>query len=196
MALIRQIWTLTTKTLLIAFARHAPSTIFRAFILPVVFIIFITYAKNLFIPPSVFGIGDATPVRSLTNAIDAATGGRNTIAFVHNGFQGGEISQVIDAVANPVRANGKNVQILEQEADLLNVCRTTLRGVSTCYGAAVFYSSPTEGPGGRWNYTLRADAALGIVIKVDKTNNDAEIYPIPLQHAVDFAIASTNNTVD
>jgi ATP-binding cassette subfamily A (ABC1) protein 3 len=38
---------------------------------------FITYAKNFFVPPSGFGIGDPTPIRSFPNALNAAGGGRD-----------------------------------------------------------------------------------------------------------------------
>jgi ABC-type multidrug transport system ATPase subunit len=65
--------------------------------------------------------------------------------------------------------------------------------VTNCFGAAVFYSSPTEG--GIWNYTLRGDAALGLTtINVNVHSNDAEIYMLPLQHAIDAAIASVNSS--
>lgn len=118
------------------------------------------------------------------------------MVFINNGFTGGDIEAVIDTVAAEVRAAGKIAKVLSQETDLLTVCRSTLRGVSTCYGAAVFYGSPTEGPGGMWNYSLRADGGLGIKIDITNAENDVEIYPLPLQHAIDFSIASHNNTVD
>jgi ABC-type lipoprotein export system ATPase subunit len=55
------------------------------------------------------------------------------------------------------------------------------------------YSSPKEG--GIWNYTLRADAALGLsTVNVGVDTNDAEIFILPLQHAIDAAIASVNST--
>ena len=70
-------------------------------------------------------------------------------------------------------------------------------GVSPCIVAAVFFSSPNEGPDGRWNYTIKADGSLGgFRIRTTDTDNDAEIYTIPFQHAVDWAIASLNETVD
>ena len=47
-----------------------------------------------------------------------------------------------------------------------------------------------------WNYTIRADGALGTKIVVGSDDNDQEIYPIPMQHAIDFAIASLNSTID
>ena len=157
---------------------------------------FLSYARNLFIPPSIYGIGESIAVRSTTNDFNAIGGGRTTLAFVNNGFTGGDISNVIDQVAGPARLDGKDVIILTQEEDLLSTCRNSLRGASFCIAGVVFYSSPSEGPGGKWNYTLRADGALGEKIVVTSTSNDQEIYVLPLQHAIDFAIASTNSTVD
>lgn len=89
-------------------------------------------------------------------------------------------------------ASGKDVQILRDEVDLLDICRSSLQGASSCIAGLVFYSSPTEGPGGIWNYTLRADGALGSKIDVKSAGNDQDIYVLPLQHAVDAAIASHN----
>ena len=194
MALSRQVWTLTRKNILINLYRHAFSTIFRAFVLPIAFMIFLSYARNLFIPPSNYGIGSSTPIRTLQQGLDAATGGRNTIVFLNNGFAGGDIDRVIDAVS--AQTKEKIIRKLSTDADLLDVCRSSLRGATTCYGAVDFQSSPTEGPGGYWNYTLRADGALGEKIVVNKNNNDVEVYLLPLQRAVDFAIAGLNTTID
>lgn len=135
-------------------------------------------------------------MRSLANALNAAGGGRNTVAFVNNGFIGGDIEAVIDSVAATVRSQGKIAQILSKEEELLTVCRSSLRGVSACFGAAVFYGSPSEGPWAMWNYSLRADGGLGSKIDTTNADNDVEVYPIPLQHAIDFSIASHNNTVN
>jgi ATP-binding cassette subfamily A (ABC1) protein 3 len=194
MALWGQIWTLTRKNLLINLNRHAFSTIIRAFILPVAFMIFLSYARNLFIPPSNYGIGSSHPIRTLQQGLDAASGGRNTLAFVNNGMTGGDIDRVIDIVS--ATANGIEVQKLTTQAELLDVCKSSLRGATRCYGAVDFLSSPSEGTGGYWNYTLRADGSFGTKIDVNKDTNDAEIYLLPLQRAVDYAIASINTTID
>ena len=196
MLFLRQTWTLVQKNILIVLVRHAFSTPLRCFFLPVIFTIFLAYSRNLFIPPSKYGIGHATPVRPLVDSLHAVGGGRNRVAFVNNGFTGGDIERVINTVADEVRAGGKAVEILPQEQDLLSSCRNSLRGYSSCIGAAIFYASPSEGPGGIWNYSLRADGGLGFKIDTTKSNNDVEIYPIPLQHAIDFAIASSNQTID
>ena len=196
MLFLRQTWTLTVKNITIVLFRHAFSTPLRCFFLPVIFIGFLAYARNLFIPPSHYGIAPATPVRSLGDAFRADAAGRDTVAFVHNGFLGGDIEHVINDLAGTVRGEGKKVQVLAQEEELLTVCRNSLRGLSSCFGAAVFYASPNEGPGNIWNYSLRGDGGLGIKIDVTNSRNDIEVYPIPLQHAIDFAILSHNSTVN
>lgn len=115
---------------------------------------------------------------------------------MNNGFEGGDIELVIDKLSEPVRASGKKVQVLSTPEELRDICRNTLLGVSTCVGAAVFYSSPDEGDGGVWNYSIRADGSLGTTIDVTKDNNDPQLYSLPIQHAVDFAIASINGTIN
>ncbi|KAJ5317694.1 hypothetical protein N7508_002202 [Penicillium antarcticum] len=193
---LRQVWTLTVKNLLITFVRPSATTTLRALVLPVVFIAIISYARNFFVPPSIYGIGDPTPVRSLTSALESVSGGRDKLVFVDNGFTGGDIQRVIDQVAEPARQNGDQVVALTSESDLRETCRTTLRGTSSCIAAAVFYSSPNEGPGGTWNYSIRADGSLGDRINTEKNTNAQEIYLLPLQHSIDRAIIQSDSSVD
>lgn len=164
----------------------------------------ISYAKNFFVPPSTYGIGIATPIRSLPAALAASTGNHDKVVFVHNGLTGGAIESVINTVSAEITSvPGKTVQVVADPLDLLTACPSSLRGATTCYGAIVFHSSPSEGDGGVWNYTLRADGAFGERIFVDTTTNDVELYILPLQRAVDAAIgtvsgatASNATTVD
>ena len=195
MALLQQSWTLTRKNILIAAGRHAFPTSIRAFILPIAFMVFLSYARNLFVPPSNFGIGSPNPIRTLAEGLGGSSGGHNILAFVNSGFSGGDIDRVIDKVASSAEGKVELVR-LSNETALLDSCKSSLRGSSHCYGAVVFRSSPTEGPGGLWNYTLRADGALGEKIDVGKTTNDVQIYLLPLQRAVDYAIAGLNTTID
>jgi ATP-binding cassette subfamily A (ABC1) protein 3 len=153
---------------------------------------FITYAKNFFIPPSQFGIGNPTPIRSFPNALAAATGGRDKVVFVNNGHTGGDIENVIGQLSNQVRDAGLQPITIDNEVELLTTCSSSLRGASTCFGAASFYSSPSEGGGQAWNYTLRADGVLGTQIYVDQDDNDVQIYILPFQRAIDETIVSLN----
>ncbi|KAL6251834.1 hypothetical protein RBB50_002044 [Rhinocladiella similis] len=186
---LRQIWTLTLKNLLVAFVRRWLTTTIRAFLLPCIFVGFLSYARFLFIPPSVYGIGDPNSVGSLPQALDLVTGGRDKLVFVNNGFSGGAIESVIDRVVNDAGSFGGKVEILSQEEELLTTCRNSIRGTSTCIAGAVFFSSPSEGEAGRWNYSIRADGGLQNKIVTDSSKNDVEIYLLPLQHAIDRAIS-------
>ncbi|KAK4550632.1 hypothetical protein LTR36_000211 [Oleoguttula mirabilis] len=194
MAFFRQTWTLCEKTLRIVFIRHLLGTLIRALIAPVIFMFIISYAKNFFVPPSDFGIGSPVAIRSLGDAVSSAAGRRDTVVFVNNGHVGGDISSVIEQVRQPIEAQGKVVQVLDSDIGLLTTCRSSIRGVSPCFAAVDFHSSPTEGAGGVWNYTMRADGSFGGRIFVNTHSNDAEIYVLPLQHAIDSVIASLNGT--
>ncbi|KAI0133616.1 ABC transporter [Xylariales sp. AK1849] len=191
MAFLRQTWTLTAKNLKIILIRHSFATVIRAFVLPIVLGAFLTFARNLLASPAVYGIGDPRAIRSIRDALPVASrSGRETVAFVNSGHSGGDIDRVIDSVADMVTDAGRTATRLSTVTELRNVCRSSLRGVSTCYGAVVFNASPSEGSGGIWNYTLRADGALGVKIDATKDNNDGEIYTLPLQRAVDSTIAN------
>lgn len=190
MALLRQTWTLTVKNWRII-SRHSIAAIFIAFILPIALTTFFSFAKNLFVPPAVYGVSDPRQIRSLPDALDAAAStGRQTVVFLNNGLIGGDIDKVIDTLTQSVESVGRKALRRSSTADLGTDCRSNLRGVSRCYGAVVFHSSPAEGTGNYWNYTLRSDGALrSMVVDVDSDRNDAQIYLLPLQRAVDAAIA-------
>ncbi|KAI1846046.1 hypothetical protein JX265_000970 [Neoarthrinium moseri] len=195
MAFIRQTWTLTAKNLKIVLFRHSLATVVRAFVLPIVLGALLSFARNLLATPAVFGIGDPHPVRSLASALDVATQtGREKVVFINSGHSGGDIDRVIDSLARVVTDAGKTATRLSSVTQLRTECRTTLRSVTTCYGAVVFNASPDEGSGGIWNYTLRADGSLGAKIDTTKDTNDAEIFTLPLQRAVDATIANLNST--
>ncbi|KAF8472700.1 ABC transporter [Kalaharituber pfeilii] len=188
--LFRQTWALTKKTLLIAAIRFGFSTCIRAFVMPVIFIAFLAYARNLFQPPADYGIGTPAEIKRLVDEI----GGRRLI-LIRNGL-GGDVQEVIDGITKPVIVAGKDVRVLENDNDLSTVCKQSLRGASDCYAVAVFVSSPenpnpevVEGNNAIWNYTLRADGSLGRVISVENHRNDIQERLFPLQHAIDFTIA-------
>ncbi|OAQ66044.2 ABC transporter [Pochonia chlamydosporia 170] len=189
MDLLRQTNTLTKKTLRIILLRHFTSTIYSAFVLPVIASLYLGLGQKFNNPNNKFGIGTPQDIFSLGDALAKAQGGRDTVAFVNTGHSGGEIDRVIVSLSKTVTDAGKNATKISNEDDLGYVCKSTIRGTSNCYGAVVFYSSPNEGSGGIWNYTLRADAGLGLYFRNDHDDNDPEVYTLPLQHAVDAAIA-------
>jgi ATP-binding cassette, subfamily A (ABC1), member 3 len=195
MDFVRQTWTLTAKNLKIILIRHSTATVIRAFVLPIILAAFLSFARFIFVPPSKYGISDPHAVRSLQDGLrEASSAGRYKVAFVNNGLAGGDIDRVIDVLVDTVSSVDKEAIRLTELRDLTSTCRSTLRGNSACYGAVVFNSSPREGTGGVWNYTLRADGALGSRIFTDQDDNDAQVYTLPLQRAVDSAIASLDRS--
>ncbi|KJK91928.1 hypothetical protein H633G_04253 [Metarhizium anisopliae BRIP 53284] len=192
MDVYRQTNTLTKKTLKIILTRHSTSTIYSALVLPIIASLYLGLGQKFNNPNDQFGIGTPQNILSLGEALSKAQGGRDTVAFVNTGHAGGEIDRVIGSLSKAVGDAGKNATKISNQDDLGYVCKSTIRGTSNCYGAVVFHSSPDEGSGGIWNYTLRADAGLGLYFRNDHDDNDPEVYTLPLQHAVDAAIAGSS----
>ncbi|PWW78500.1 P-loop containing nucleoside triphosphate hydrolase protein [Tuber magnatum] len=184
----RQTWALWKKNVRIVLLRHPVATIFRAALLPIFFISIISYARNLFVPPATFGIGTPAHVKELQRELLAHSDKR--LAFVHNNL-GSEVRGLIDGIANPLIAAGIEVVILAKNEDLRVECKQTLRGSSPCFSAAVFHDSPANSDNGVWNYTLRADTSMrGVRINVENHDNGVQTYLMPLQFAIDRAIAN------
>jgi ATP-binding cassette subfamily A (ABC1) protein 3 len=171
MGFFAQTWTLTKKNLLIVLGRHWFTTTVRAFLAPIIFFFIISYCKNFFVPPSDFGVGSPTTLRTFEEALNAGTSGRKTVAFVANN-QASEVTDLINQLSDTVRASGKTPVTLTNEVELLETCRSSIRGVSGCFAALSFHGSPSNG--GVWNYTIRTDGALGgtYVCETSETSPD------------------------
>ncbi|KAL1842672.1 hypothetical protein VTJ49DRAFT_4583 [Mycothermus thermophilus] len=193
--LLGQTWTLTLKNWLITLGRHPLATIIRAFLLPLVLTAWISFSRNLFVPSARYGISPPRPIRSFADGLAASSGsGRDQVVFVNGGFRGGEIERVIGELSTVAEGAGKNVTVVEREDEVMRVCRTSLRGVTPCFAAVVFRGSPTEGEGGMWNYTIRADAVLGVGrVDAESDANDGQVYLLPLQHEIDSIISRTRD---
>lgn len=192
MTFLRKTGTLVRKNLTLSFSRHWATAITVAFIAPVIFMFFIAYAKNFFIPPSDYGVGTANPLLSLADAVAYAGNSRRPkVAFVTNGL-GQEVQQIIDDVAPVFKAGEITPEILDNDDDILVTCPSTVRGTTPCFAAVSFQGCPSVN--GSWTYNIRADGAFETNIYVDRTNNPAQIYILPLQFAIDNAIARTNGT--
>ncbi|KAL2873688.1 hypothetical protein SGCOL_011172 [Colletotrichum sp. CLE4] len=193
-ALWRQVGILSTKNFIIMLARHPVSTIYTAILLPIILTVYLGIGKNLNSPSNNFGIADPRPIRSLAEGLAASDGSRDTVVLVNSGLSGGDVDRAITAISSQVSAAGKNATTITNPSDLGSICRSSFRATTSCYGAVIFHASPTEGDGGLWNYTLRGDGAFGSSFKVKNDDSDVQVYTLPLQHAVDSAIASVNST--
>lgn len=175
--------------------RHPTICIFIAFAVPIILSAFFSFAKNLFVPPAEFGFGDTRPIRSLSDAFSTGlNSGRDKFMLVNGGHTGGDIERVLDQLETNIGRANSDMEVirLEDEKDIAGSCRSSLRGVTTCFGAVVMRSSPDEGSGGFWNYTIRTDAAFAgspFEIEVDSAGNPQQVYLIPVQKAVDTIIA-------
>ncbi|CAI6329350.1 unnamed protein product [Periconia digitata] len=199
--LLRQTNALIRKNLLILCIRRAPSTFFRAIVIPVVIVFIVAYSKAFFASPQKWGVSSSHHVRSFQDSL-SQTVGRDIVGFVDNGMKGGDVSAVIEGLSQQIRSGGKTPQLFDDAQSLSRACASDLSGVSNCYGAIVFLSSLQQGSNesekGAWNYTLRGESDnYGSFADVTKDSNAVELYLMPLQRAVDqeiIAHAGTNAT--
>ncbi|KAK1963191.1 ABC transporter [Colletotrichum sublineola] len=150
--------------------------------------------QNLNSPQNDYGVAEPRPIRSLQDGLSAAGASRNAVVFVNNGLSGGAIDRVIESLSEEVTRAGKNPTTIDKPSEISRICRSSFRANTSCYGAVIFHSSPNEGEGGIWNYTLRGDGAFGSSFKVNKDDNDVQVYTLPLQRAVDSVIVRINST--
>ncbi|KAK2008885.1 ABC transporter [Colletotrichum eremochloae] len=192
-AMLRQVGTLATKNFIILIARHPASTIYTALLLPIILTVYLGIGKNLNSPQNDYGVAEPRPIRSLQDGLSAAGASRNVVVFVNNGLSGGAIDRVIESLSEEVTRAGKNPTTIDKPSEISRICRSSFRATTSCYGAVIFHSSPNEGEGGIWNYTLRGDGAFGSSFKVNNDDNDVQVYTLPLQRAVNSVIVRTNS---
>ncbi|KAK7416540.1 hypothetical protein QQX98_005144 [Neonectria punicea] len=193
-ALWQQTNTLANKNFTLIYSRHFNTTLYAAFLLPIIWTIYLGIFQNIGNQASEFGDTEPRVIRSLKEGLDAADSARDTVVFVDNGFTDGDIERVIRSLSDGVNDAGRTVSRKSNPDDMPSICRSSFMGSTNCYGAVVFHSSPDEGDGGIWNYTLRADFGLAGGFKYKDDDNDAQVYTLPLQLAVDSAIARLNST--
>jgi ATP-binding cassette subfamily A (ABC1) protein 3 len=104
----------------------------------------------------------------------------------------GDVSDVIDALSKTIRDAGKTPKLYNSPQELSQDCVSNgLDDGPKCFGAVMFLSSPEQGTDlsrkGTWNYTIRGDPSGGFT-DVTRDQNNAEIYTVPLQRAVDAEI--------
>ena len=195
-ALWSQTNTLMNKNFTIMLSRHFVSTLYTALMLPVLFSLYLGILRQVGGPQDEYGIGEPRAVRDLSDALGAADSSRDTVVLINNGHSGGDIDDVLDILAKQVSDAGRNATKVASEDELGFICKASYQGASNCFGAVSFHSSPDEGSGSGWNYTLRGDRALGSGFKVNEKDNDPQVYTLPLQRAVDRAIARVSSGGD
>lgn len=156
----------------------------------------ISYVRNFFLPPSSYGIGNPRPIRDLAGDVfsSGSVQGRSRVIFINQGHRGGQIEELIGFLSRPLEEAGADVRVLSSNDELNTACRSSLWGTSNCYGAVSFRSSPTEGQGGIWSYTVTVDFSLGFQVFVEESDSAAQVFSLPLVHAIDSGIAALSDT--
>ena len=184
-----QVWTLTKKDLLLVGRRRWFTTLGRALILPILFTFVVAYVKVWVSTTGHYGIGTPSEVMDLPEAFNYAGSTRNRFVLINRVGDANDVQQVINELASTFRDANKDVHIVRHTSALFDLCPSSSRGVSPCYGAVEFHSSPDQGD--IWRYTLFQDGAIGQSIDVLSVTNPIQVYTLPLQHAVDVAISRT-----
>ncbi|RCI16269.1 hypothetical protein L249_2631, partial [Ophiocordyceps polyrhachis-furcata BCC 54312] len=194
--MVRQIWTLMHKNIRCLVRQHWLITLFVAFIIPVGLSVLFTSVKLHFLPPAVHGIGISRPIKSLRDAMNIAHGSGHDRLMLVDGPGGlnnyNNMSRIVHLIEQETKSYRSPVQTIRisDENDLEAYCRGTLRGMTRCFGAVIMRDAP---PTGRWRYTIKTDAVAamaGVKIDVFNDRNFEQVYLLPLQRAVDRAIAS------
>ena len=194
----RAVRVLIAKNLRYLFLRRFLLVLITAFIVPITVLTVISYGRTFFIPSATKGVGSAHSIKTLSEAFDIGSStGRDRLYLVNNLHNDGEIDRLFDRFEDAAAVPGSPVRIIRvpDEYVLARECESSSRGVTGCFGAVVMHSSPSEGNGGLWNYSIQADAALTDVYEssVDRTNNVPQVYFFPLQQALDSLIATIDD---
>lgn len=188
---------LMIKNLRILFLRRFLVVFIAAFVIPITVGTILSFGEKLFSRTSVQGTSKPHEVKTLSQAFDtASSSGRDRLFLINNGHAGGDIDRVFDRFETAVSDTGADMSVirLDNDGSLITECESSSRGVTTCFGAIAMSSSPDEGSDGVWNYTIQADASIaGASASVDKTDNPAQVYLLPVQRALDSIIATLEN---
>ena len=171
------------------------------FILPIALCTFFCFATYIVFPPGTFGVGSPRPVKTLGQAFDVARdSGRDKIVLINSsGHTDGDIEQVLDRIASFVTAQNRGIRVIQagHESAIAIECPSNPRGATGCFGAIEMQSSPNEGTGGIWNYTIHTDAVLAnspLTFNIDSTTNPEEVYLLPIQRVINTIIVELNST--
>ncbi|PWZ02442.1 hypothetical protein BCV70DRAFT_145 [Testicularia cyperi] len=186
-------WRALTKKNWLVLRSYWLVNLIRCLFVPVIYYVFLGYAKNLFNTTNDLGLGEAVPVRSLSSVIgsrpiywldsrsDSSSGSSTASRF--------SPEQIIDIVtAGLATAQRSLVRRVSDNEELGRACPQAFNGLSSCFGAVEFTEIAASGSVA---YTIRLDPGLNRV-RVSTNTGDAELRTFPLQWAVDSAIFQLN----
>ena len=117
--LVSQTRALTEKNLCIAVVKHLISTLLRAVLIPVAFMVLLSNIKNFLIAKKGFSVSSPQPVQSLSSNILE----NQKVVFVQPDGLGPDVANVIRTLADPLREADKRLVFLTDTNDLLTTCQ-------------------------------------------------------------------------
>ncbi|VBB78592.1 ABC transporterve, putative [Yarrowia lipolytica] len=179
MTMFGQTVALVRKHMLV-FKRSWWWTFFRSSLLPVAFIVFMSYSKAFYSPYANYGVSDPTPVRQLRDVVSE----RKIIYYSRDPLG---VTDEMRRIMNTALEGIPSSQILEleHENDMFQVCSQNLRGDSACYGGVQWNHIDEEQK--IYNYTIRGNSGL-ILTDIGGHKSDPDIFILPLQWQMDKAI--------
>lgn len=190
-SLRRQTWALTKKNYTIAVVRSFGWTLFRAYILPLIIVILLLEIPNFTKKTSYNGVGSPETVKSLAQSIE----GSRKLAIVQLANQTSDVQQVIDAITEPL-GDDKIIRLSSAD-EVWDACNVDYHGNSNCHAVITFRESPGSGAANEtWTYSVQVDPSRssGGVVDVFNHNTLYENFWVPLQVAIDNAIANSTTT--
>jgi ATP-binding cassette, subfamily A (ABC1), member 3 len=187
-SLRRQTWALTKKNFTVAIKRSFGWTLFRAYILPLLIVALLLEIPNFNKRTNYNGVGTAATVKSLAESMDSS----RKLAIVQLANQTSDVQQVIDTITEPLGED--KVIRLSSTDDVWDACNVDFHGNSNCHAVLTFSDSPGSGAvNDTWTYSIQVDPnrRSGGVIDVLRHNTIYENFWVPLQVAIDNAIANT-----
>ncbi|KAJ3549507.1 hypothetical protein NM208_g464 [Fusarium decemcellulare] len=189
----RQTLALTRKIFLITVVRHWLSTLIRSFIIPILILVLVLEVQNFIADRSRYGVGSPSPIQNLSDSLpnDAK------LLFVQPPKLGSDIAATVKKITDPLKGKAR-IEFVEDEAELLQRCPTSLNGVTDCYAAIIFNDSPLTSSGDKiWNYTIRVSSARSTsTFDINKKNGQRSNDYAPLQLAVENAMTNSTKIPD
>ncbi|KAF5010714.1 hypothetical protein FDECE_3125 [Fusarium decemcellulare] len=189
----RQTLALTRKIFLITVVRHWLSTLIHSFIIPILILVLVLEVQNFIADRSRYGVGSPSPIQNLSDSLpnDAK------LLFVQPPKLGSDVAATVKKITDPLKGKAR-IESVEDEAELLQRCPTSLNGVTDCYAAIIFNDSPLSSSGNKiWNYTIRVSSARSTsTFDISKKNGQRNNDYAPLQLAVENAMTNSTTIPD
>ncbi|KXJ96082.1 hypothetical protein Micbo1qcDRAFT_217882 [Microdochium bolleyi] len=185
-----QLLALLRKNFMIIIARSWISTLIRAAILPIAFVVLLLFIPKFDAIPSKSNYHTGVNgIRSLRDAM-----GSKPLAIYKSPEIGPDIDHVLETITKPLEPSLIRYMKTKEDAD--TVCPVDYNGDSPCFAMVLFNDSPGSGrANASWDYTMRFDPSVK-TWGVDITNNN-NIYNavrLPLLNAIENAMLnSTTN---